>query len=150
MFVFLVPSYSPDTCLSNYVVLHPSWANMSLQWEAQISTTSRHWNLLTCSQTPWQSNYSRTQQLDIWIYNLISIRFWPRFQGLVACHLGSAASITLMMEATGTLKCHCISARLHGATTENIFGVRSVWCAKDKLKQLSHLYPQEITLHLKH
>jgi hypothetical protein len=46
-----------------------------------------------------------------------------------------------MKEAAGALKCWCVSARLHGATTENIFGVRSVWCAKDKQQQLSHLYP---------
>jgi len=37
-----------------------------------------------------------------------------------------------MMEAPGVLKCWCVSARLHGATTENIFGVRSVWYAEDK------------------
>jgi len=74
MFGFLVPSYSPDIYLSNCTVSHPSRANMSLQWEAQISTTRRQWHLLTCSQTPWQSNYSCIQQLDIWIYNLISIR----------------------------------------------------------------------------
>jgi len=49
--------------------------------------------------------------------------------------------ITLMMEAAGTLKCWCISARLHGATTENVFGVRSVWWAKDE-QQLSHFYPR--------
>ena len=55
-----------------------------------------------------------------------------------------------MMEAAGTLKCWCVYARLHGATTENIFGVRSVWCAKDKQQQLSHLYPQLIMLHSKH
>ena len=53
-----------------------------------------------------------------------------------------------MMEAAGTLK--CVSARLHGATTENIFGVRSVWCAKDKEQQLSHLCPQQIMLHSNH
>jgi hypothetical protein len=33
------------------------------------------------------------------------------------CHL------TLMMDVAGTLKCQCASARLHGVTTENIFGV---------------------------
>jgi len=47
-----------------------------------------------------------------------------------------------MMEAAGTLKCLCVSARLHGVTTQNISGVRSVCCAKDKQQQLSHLYPQ--------
>ena len=62
MFGFLVPTYSSDTCLSNCMVSHPSRANMSLQWEAQISTTSRQQHLLTCSQTPWQSN-SHIQQL---------------------------------------------------------------------------------------
>ena len=86
MFGFHVPSYSPDTCLLKCAVSHPSRANMSLQWEAQVSTTSRR-HLLTCSQTPWQSNYSHIQQLDIWIYNLISIRFWPRFQELAECHI---------------------------------------------------------------
>ena len=121
--------------LSNCMVSHPSRANMSLQWEAQTSTTRPH--LLTCSQTPWHhSNCSHIQ--DIWIYNLISIRFWLRFQGLVemwgsqggdndvACHLGPAivsqwicnivweepaASITLIMEGAGTLKCWCISCQ---------------------------------------
>jgi len=86
MFGFLVPSYSPDTCLSNCMVSHPSRANTSLQWEAQISTTGRQWHL-TCSQTPWQSNYSHIKQLDIWIYNLISIRFWLKYQGVVECHI---------------------------------------------------------------
>jgi len=55
-----------------------------------------------------------------------------------------------MMEAADTMKCWCVSARLHVATTENIFGVRSVWCARDKQQQLSHFYPQQITLHSKH
>jgi len=50
-------------------------------------TTSRWWHLLTCSQTPWQSNYSHIQQSDIWIYNGISIRFWQKFQGIVECHI---------------------------------------------------------------
>jgi len=31
IFGFLVPSYSPDTMLSNCMVSHPSKANMSLQ-----------------------------------------------------------------------------------------------------------------------
>ena len=30
MFGFLVPSYSPDTCLSTCMVSHPSGTNMSL------------------------------------------------------------------------------------------------------------------------
>jgi hypothetical protein len=33
------------------------------------------------------------------------------------------------------------AARLHGATTENIFGVRSVWCAKDKTATTSTFIP---------
>ena len=41
MFCFLVPNNSPDTCLSNCTVSHPSRVNLSLQWEAQISTTSK-------------------------------------------------------------------------------------------------------------
>jgi len=61
-----------------------------------------------------------------------------------------AASITLMIEVAGNLKCWCVSARLHGATTENINGVRSVWWAKDKYQHLLHLYPQKIMLHSKH
>jgi len=85
MFGFLVPSYSPDT--NQNAVSHPSRANMSLPWEAQISTTSRQWHILTWSQTHWQSNYLHIQQLDIGIYNLISIRYWPRFQSLVECHI---------------------------------------------------------------
>jgi hypothetical protein len=87
MFGLLVPSNSPDACLSNRMVSHPSRASISLQWAAQISTSSRQQHLLTCSQTPWQSNYSHIQQLGIWIYNLIPIRFWSRFQGLVECHI---------------------------------------------------------------
>ena len=62
VFGFLVPSYSPDACLSNCMESLPSRANMSLQWAAQISTTSRQ-HLQTCSQTPLQSNYSHIQQL---------------------------------------------------------------------------------------
>jgi len=31
IFGFLVPSYSPDTCLSNCMVSHPSRAHISLQ-----------------------------------------------------------------------------------------------------------------------
>jgi len=62
MFGFLVTSYTSDTRLSNCKVSHPSRANMSLQWEAQISTTSRQWHP-TCSQTTRQSNYSYIQQL---------------------------------------------------------------------------------------
>jgi len=46
MFGSLVPSYSPDACLSNCTVSHPSRANTSLQWAAQISTTSREQHLL--------------------------------------------------------------------------------------------------------
>ena len=60
----------------------------------------------------------------------------------VAHHLGPATSIILMMEAADALKCQCISTGLHGPTTENIFDVRSVWCAQDKQQQLAHLYPQ--------
>ena len=43
-----------------------------------------------------------------------------------------------MMEGAGALKRRCVSSRLHGVTTENIFGVRSEWCAQDKQQQLSH------------
>ena len=50
------------TRLSNCMESLPSRANISLQWEAQISTTSRR-HPQTCSQTPWQSNYSNIQQL---------------------------------------------------------------------------------------
>jgi len=56
MFGFLVPSYSPDTCLSNCMVSHPSRANISLQGEAHLN--HQQWHFLTCSQTSWQSNYS--------------------------------------------------------------------------------------------
>jgi len=45
MFGFLVLSYSPHTCLSNCTVSHPRRANMSLQWEAQTSTTSRQFTI---------------------------------------------------------------------------------------------------------
>ena len=81
MFGFLVTSYSFDTRLSNCTVSHHSRANITAV--TQNSTTSRQWHLLTCSQTSQQSNYSHIQQLDIWIYSLISTRFWLRFQGQV-------------------------------------------------------------------
>jgi len=51
-----------------------------------IRNQTRH--LLACSTLP-QPNalpHAPIQQLDILNYNLISIRFWPRFQGLVECH----------------------------------------------------------------
>jgi hypothetical protein len=59
---FLMPSYSPDTMLSNCMVSHPSGANMSLQWEAQISTTSRECHLLT-----WKFSLKPTDAL---LYNV--------------------------------------------------------------------------------
>ena len=116
MFGFFVPSYSPDTCLSNCMVSHPSRTNVLLQWEARISITSRQCHLLTCSQTPWQSNYSYTQQLDVWIYNIISIRFWPRFWRTWClspwfCHLhhpndGGGRYSEMSVHICQTTRCH--------------------------------------------
>ena len=70
MFGFLVPSYSPATCLPNCTVSHPSSANISLQWAAQISTTSQQQqqqHLLTCSQTPWQTDKLLTHTTTIYL-----------------------------------------------------------------------------------
>jgi len=78
MFSFLVSSYSRDTGLSNSMESYPSRENITAVSCSDLNH-QQTMTPLTCSQTPWQSNYSHIKQLNIWIYNLISIRFWLGF-----------------------------------------------------------------------
>jgi len=168
MFGFLVPSYSPDTCLSNCTVSHPSRTNVTAV--SSDLTTSRWRHLLTCSQTPWQSNI---QQFDIWIYNVISIRFWPKFQGIVECHINCDLRFSRwwlwcwlspwsshfkpvdMLTSERNLRPSSpwrwrrqllwnAGAYPQDCTVPQLrnIGVRSVWCAQDGQQQLSRLYPR--------
>ena len=84
MFGFLVPSYSPDTSIK----LHSATSQQNKQVTAVSSSDLNH-KQTTPSElfTDILTNYSHTQQLDIWIYNLIPIRFWLRYQGLADCHI---------------------------------------------------------------
>ena len=83
MFGSHVPSYSPDTSIKLHGVTSQKGKHV---------TTVRSSDLNHKQTTPSDvftdtlSNCSHIQQLDIWIYNLISMRFWPRFQALVECH----------------------------------------------------------------
>jgi len=101
MFGFLVPSYSPDTCISNctsqqgkhITVLRSSDLNCKQMTTSDLFTDTLTIKLL-CAPI---------QQLGILNCYLISIRFWPRFQGLVECHKMRSEVLKVVMMLLLTL-----------------------------------------------
>jgi len=80
MFGFLVPSYSPDTCLSNCT-------SQQGKHITELRSSDLNCKHMTPSDLFTDTLCAPIQQLGILNYNLISIRFWPRFQGLDECHI---------------------------------------------------------------
>ena len=177
MFRFLVPSYIPDTCIKLHGVTsqqgkHHCSEKLRSQPQADSDTfwlVHRHTDklithtkirylnlqshinqiLVKTARTCWVSHKMRSEVLKVVIMMLLVTLVQPLYASryVTSSDRNLPPPSPLMMEAAGTLKCWWVSARLHSATTGNIFDVRSVWGAKDKQQQLSYLYPQQIVIH---
>ena len=147
MFGFLVPSYSPDTSIKLHGVTSQQGKHVTAarrsdfnHKQTNLFTDTLTVKLLTHTTIRYLNLQSHSNQILAEISRSCWVSYKMRSEVLmVVIMMLLVTSITLMMDVTDTLKCWCVSTRLHGASTESIFGVRSVWCAKDKQQQPSHL-----------